>query len=69
MPCKYWDCGWCYAPDEVAATEIDGQCNNMDGCPQSIPMTTFIFEPADKQPPETKLLNFRDDGDDTEEHW
>lgn len=63
MPCKYWDSGWCYAPEDVEANEMNGQCMDMDRCPQSIPMTTFIFEPADK------LLKFQDSGDDQEEHW
>ena len=63
MPCKYWDCGWCYAPEDVEANEINGQCNDMDACPQSIPMTALIFDPPARQ------LQFIDTGDDNEEHW
>lgn len=62
MPCKYWDEGWCYAPEDVEATEMDGQCINMDRCPQAIPMSRFIFDTRNS-------LEFIDSGDDTEEHW
>ena len=62
MPCKYWDCGWCYAPEDVEANEIHGQCNDMDACPQSIKWAELIGEPP-------KLLKFYDDGDDNEEHY
>ena len=32
--CKYWDCGWCYAPDNVE-TNADSQsaCVNPSLCP------------------------------------
>ena len=32
--CKYWDCGWCYAPDNVG-TNADAQsaCVNPSFCP------------------------------------
>ena len=32
--CKYWDCGWCYAPDNVG-TNADSQsaCVNPSFCP------------------------------------
>nr|BAR36536.1 hypothetical protein [uncultured Mediterranean phage uvMED] len=32
--CKYWDCGWCYAPDCIG-TNADAQsaCVNPSFCP------------------------------------
>lgn len=35
MSCKYFDCGWCYAPSDVVTTDKNGQCNLMAACPQS----------------------------------
>ena len=63
MPCKYYDCGWCYAPEDVSANEMDGQCWDMDRCPQSRSWMQIIYEP------QIKSLQFRDDGDDSEEHY
>lgn len=36
MPCKYYDCGWCYAPEGLATTDVNGACNMMQVCPQSV---------------------------------
>lgn len=62
MPCKYYDCGWCYCPEEDKTTSICGQCNDMESCPQAISWSGLISEPP-------KLLKFQDSGDDNEEHW
>lgn len=62
MPCKYYDCGWCYYPDEEKTTAVCGACNAMESCPQSIKWDDVIGDPP-------LLLKFRDDGDDTEEHY
>ena len=35
MPCKYYDCGWCYAPAGLITTDRNGQCNLMSACPQA----------------------------------
>ena len=35
MPCKYNDCGWCYAPEGVETTSKEGACHMMQACPQS----------------------------------
>jgi len=32
MRCKYWDCGWCYAPDGKNANDDDGKCEKPDEC-------------------------------------
>lgn len=31
--CKYWDSGWCYAPDGVANNSFCGECNLPKECP------------------------------------
>lgn len=33
MNCKYWDCGWCYAPDGVENNSFYGECNLPEECP------------------------------------
>jgi len=30
--CKYWDCGWCYAPNDVK-TNSQGECIHPECCP------------------------------------
>lgn len=34
--CKYNDCGWCYAPDNVKTNANAGACNKPKKCPQYI---------------------------------
>ena len=32
--CKYWDCGWCYAPDDVeTSASSQSACFDPDYCP------------------------------------
>ena len=31
--CKYWDCGWCYAPDDVKTNATQGSCFEPEHCP------------------------------------
>jgi len=31
--CKYWDCGWCYAPDDVKTNTIQSACFEPEHCP------------------------------------
>ena len=32
--CKHWDCGWCYAPDDVKTNALgSGVCNLPEYCP------------------------------------
>jgi hypothetical protein len=32
--CKYWDCGWCYAPDDVKTNALgNGGCIHSECCP------------------------------------
>lgn len=31
--CEYWDCGWCYAPDNVPTNDVNGECNKPVDCP------------------------------------
>jgi hypothetical protein len=33
MKCKYFDCGWCYAPNNVETNANQGQCNYPECCP------------------------------------
>ena len=50
--CKYWDCGWCYAPDDVeTSASSQSACFDPDYCPylksqmtkkQSKENTTYI---------------------------
>ena len=33
MTCKYYDCGWCYAPSEISTSATpDKKCLNPDAC-------------------------------------
>ena len=32
MNCKYWDCGWCYAPENVEHNSKNGSCNEPEYC-------------------------------------
>lgn len=35
MKCKYFDCGWCYAPiDVVTSASSCGSCNYPEHCPE-----------------------------------
>jgi len=32
--CKHWDCGWCYAPDDVKTNALgNGGCIHPECCP------------------------------------
>jgi hypothetical protein len=33
MKCKYWDCGWCYAPENVETNATQGGCFEPEYCP------------------------------------
>ena len=33
--CKYWDCGWCYAPNYLKTNAINSTCVNPYECPIS----------------------------------
>ena len=33
MNCKYWDCGWCYAPEDVETNATQGGCFEPEYCP------------------------------------
>lgn len=32
--CEYYDCGWCYAPDNVMSNNSNGVCYRPQECPQ-----------------------------------
>lgn len=37
MMCKYWDCGWCYAPDDVeTSASSQSACFDYEFCPYLI---------------------------------
>jgi len=62
MPCRHYDCGFCYYIGDGPTTARQGACNAMEDCPQSVKWDNIIGEPP-------LLLKLRDDGDDNEEHW
>jgi hypothetical protein len=31
--CKYYDCGWCYAPNDVENNATQGECTFAENCP------------------------------------
>jgi hypothetical protein len=33
ISCKYYDCGWCYAPDDVKTNTIQSGCFEPEHCP------------------------------------
>lgn len=33
IPCKYYDSGWCYAPEVILTNSVNGACNQPDSCP------------------------------------
>jgi hypothetical protein len=33
ISCKYYDCGWCYAPDDVKTNTIQSACFEPEHCP------------------------------------
>lgn len=42
--CKYWDCGWCYAPDDVETNATLGGCFEPNHCPHlKSQMTDALF--------------------------
>lgn len=70
MPCKWYDCGWCYAPEHMETTAKNGACNNMQVCPQSVELPNINLNVLQS------AYNFytdhsynKDNGCDTEEHW
>jgi len=32
MKCKYFDCGWCYAPSDILTNSTSGSCGGADDC-------------------------------------
>jgi len=75
MACKYWDCGWCYAPRDLETNSNDGICMGQRECSQAaliwplpnLPpvnlnnsLSADKFYPDDEAPPNC---------DNAEEHW
>ena len=48
--CKYWDCGWCYAPNYLKTNAINSTCVNPYKCPISP-----LSEPVKYETPMTEL--------------
>jgi hypothetical protein len=34
--CKYYDCGWCYAPDYLKTNAVQGGCFEPEYCPSQM---------------------------------
>ena len=47
--CKYWDCGWCYAPDYLKTNAINSTCVDPNKCPISP-----LSEPVQYETPMTE---------------
>lgn len=50
MKCKYNDCGWCYAPENVKTNATQGGCFEPEYCPYTKQMT--------EEPSDTEILEF-----------
>jgi hypothetical protein len=50
MKCKYNDCGWCYAPENVETNATRGGCFEPEYCPYTKQMT--------EEPSDTEILEF-----------
>lgn len=48
--CKYWDCGWCYAPNYLKTNSINSTCVDPNKCPISP-----LSEPVQYETPMTEL--------------
>jgi hypothetical protein len=48
--CKYWDCGWCYAPNYLKTNAINSACVNPYECPISP-----LSEPVQYETPMTEI--------------
>jgi hypothetical protein len=33
MTCNYYDCGWCYAPNDIKTNATQGECTFPENCP------------------------------------
>jgi molybdopterin converting factor small subunit len=44
MNCKYWDCGWCYAPEDVEHNSKNGSCNEPEYCSYNKENKTLMTE-------------------------
>jgi uncharacterized protein YqiB (DUF1249 family) len=48
--CKYWDCGWCYAPNYLKTNAINSTCVDPNKCPISP-----LSEPTQYETPMTEI--------------
>jgi hypothetical protein len=48
--CKYWDCGWCYAPNYLKTNAINSTCVDPNKCPISP-----LSEPVQYETPMTEI--------------
>lgn len=50
MTCKYFDCGWCYAPNNVKTNAVQGGCFEPQFCPYlKSQMTINLHDYVDKE--------------------
>lgn len=52
--CKYWDCGWCYAPNYLKTNSINSTCVDPNKCPMSP-----LSEPVQYEKPMTELEDLK----------
>ncbi len=52
--CKYWDCGWCYAPNYLKTNSINSTCIDPNKCPMSP-----LSEPVQYETPMTELEDLK----------
>lgn len=52
--CKYWDCGWCYAPNYLKTNAINSTCVDPNKCPISP-----LSEPVQYETPMTELQELK----------
>jgi len=46
--CKYWDCGWCYAPNDIKTNATQSGCFEPEHCPYLIGWNDAIKTLKDK---------------------
>jgi hypothetical protein len=62
MTCKYYDCGWCYAPSEISTSATpDKKCLNPDACLYLIKSQMTNQTPCNHRTPPKYNVEYLDD--------